>query len=243
MDVIESLAGPEVGARTGSPRLRIHDLGALSIDVDGESVMLRSGMLSRVLATLLINANRRVAIETLIEAVWADDGRASRLGTLESHIWRLRKLMEPGRGRREEPVYVVSDNLGYRLVVDPDNADSLRFVQLAEHGDRLIASGDAARALERYELALSLWRGRPFDPIADDEFAAAAVGRLSEICDQVQEQRIEALLRTGQPEQAVRDLEDLIGRLPFRERLWAQLMIARYQVGRVEEALATYGQA
>ena len=135
--MIESLAGPDVGAGSGTPQLRVHDLGQLSVTVGGEPVPLRSGKLSRVLATLLINANRRVAIDTLIEAVWADDGGASRVGTLESHIWRLRKLMEPGRGRREDPVYVVSDNLGYRLVVDPDNADSLRFVQLAEHGDRL----------------------------------------------------------------------------------------------------------
>ncbi len=32
----------------------------------------------------------------------------------------------------------------------------------------------------------------------------------------------------------------LISQLPYRERLWSQLMLGLYQAGRVEEALAAY---
>jgi predicted ATPase/DNA-binding SARP family transcriptional activator len=224
--------------------LRLHDLGPLTIEVDGVVVPVPGAKPARILATLLVNANRRVSVDTLMDAVWGGDlGSAGSGSTLETHIWRLRKVMEPTRGRREDPTYLVNDSGGYRLIVNPDNADSLRFAQLAEQGDRLSASGDAERALRRYELALTLWRGRPFDPVADEEWAAAPIARLQELYGQLHEQRVEALLRIGAPERAIGELEALIARLPYRERLWSQLMLALYRAGRVEEALNAYHRA
>lgn len=224
-------------------RLVFHDLGVLGLEIGGVDSAIRGSKLARILATLLVNANRRVSIDTLLEIVWGEQVSESSLATLETHIWRLRKLMEPQRVRGAAPTYLVNDNLGYRLVANPDNVDSLRFAQLAEQGDRLLASAEAERALGRYELALALWRGRPFEPVADDEWAAAPIARLEGLYWQLHEQRVEALLRTGATDQAVREAEALIIRLPYRERLWSQLMLGLYQAGRVEEALAAYRRA
>lgn len=211
--------------------------------VDGNDVAIPGSRPARILSVLLIDANRRVSLDALISAVWGDDARDSTVGTLESHVWRLRKVMEPGRGRRVDPTFLINDSGGYRLVVDPENADSLRFTQLADQGDRLLAAGDAQRALTRFEQALDLWRGRPFEAVADEFWAAAPVARLEERFAQVNEGRIDALLRTGSVDRAVSQLEELVAALPFRERLWTQLMLGLYQAGRIAESLAAYARA
>jgi hypothetical protein len=94
-------------------------------------------------------------------------------------------MIEPRRERGAESSHLINDNGGYRLLVDQDSADSLRFPQLAEQSDLFLAWGDPARALGRYEIALTLWCGRPFDAVADDECAAAPLARLIELHGQV----------------------------------------------------------
>lgn len=225
------------------PGLRFRDLGVLQLEINGVARPVRGTRLGRVLATLLINANSRVTTDTLLDAAWGDQVTVSSAGTLETHIWRLRKLIEPARNRGDGLTYLVNDTRGYRLVLNPENADSLRFVQLGEQGDRLLASGNADRGLHRFELALGLWRGRPFEAVAHEEWASAAVARLEQIYGHVNEQHVEALLRTGAADRAVGELETLIAELPYRERLWEQLMLGLYRNGRVEESLATYHRA
>lgn len=231
------------GGPVSTADLRIHDLGTLVVEVAGTGTPLGGAKPGLVLAVLLVNANRRVSVDALVHAVWGEVDAGAVLATLESHIWRLRKTTEPHRGRRQQPVYLVNDAGGYRLIVNPDNVDSLRFAQLAEQGDRLLATGEPDRALDRYELALRLWRGRPFEAVADEEWAAPAIARLDELYGQVQEQRVEALLRQGAPDRAVASLEELVVRMPYRERLWGQLMTGLYQAGRVADALSAYQRA
>jgi predicted ATPase/DNA-binding SARP family transcriptional activator len=223
--------------------LRLHDLGTLGIEVGGEQYSPGGLKPARILSTLLVNANQRVSVDALVLAVWGEQSFESSTSTLESHVWRLRKRIEPNRGRRQAPNYLVNDNGGYRLIVNPDNADSLRFAQLAEQGDDLLISGSIERALSLYDTALSLWRGRPYAAVADDDWAMAAVARLEERFAQVQEQRVDALLRCGRHLQAITDLEGLTVQFAFRERLWTHLMLALYRAARTEQALATYQRA
>lgn len=57
----------------------------------------------------------------------------------------------------------------YRQILNPDEADSLRFDQLAQQSDDLMLFGDSGRELDCFERALKLWRGRPFNDVADEE--------------------------------------------------------------------------
>lgn len=50
-------------------------------------------------------------------------------------------------------------------------------------------------------------------------------------------------MRVGAADRAVAALEELVIRLPFRERLWGQLMTGLYQVGRSADALNTFQRA
>lgn len=228
------------GARPG---LRFHDLGSVIVELDGQPVSVRGPRISPVLAMLLIHPNKRVSADALIEAIWGDDAIDNAAATLDSHLWRLRRLLEPGRARGEPFTAVVHDAAGYRLVVTADQVDSLSFDRLLGDARDLLIADQPARALARCEEALKMWRGSPWAPYSDEQWATAAVTRLVEIHAQLLETRIRALLDLGEPDRALAALEPLLEDEPLRERLWEMGMLAAYRVGRPQQALETYGRA
>ena len=84
---------------------------------------------------------------------------------------------------------------------------------------------------------------RPADALAefaDQAFAVAEHGRLTELRLAALEARVEADLALGREAAIVGDLESLVDANPYRERFRAQLMLALYRAGRQAEALAVY---
>jgi DNA-binding SARP family transcriptional activator len=193
-----------------------------------------------MLALLTINVNRRVSVDALMDAERVTAGAAS---TLESHIWRLRQLLEPGRARRTASTVLVSDAGGYRLVAGDRSVDSLFFEELAAEVRDLLAAGHPAEAVTRADTALALWRGRPYGPLGEHDWARPAVARLDELHGQVRERWVEALLATGALDRALSDLEPLIAAMPFRETLRGLQMLALYRSGRGGQALQTCQKA
>ncbi len=220
--------------------MRLCDLGALSITFHGQEQSPGGKRPAAVLALLLVHANQRVSVDTVIDAVWGDRASSGSASTLESHVWRLRRVLEPGRPAREPSTVLVNQSGGYRLLVTTEQVDSLRFAQLADEIADLMTTDQPERALRRCDEALGLWRGRPYGPAADESWAAAAVARLEEQRRQVRQRRIDALLATQQAERALADVEALIRETPHDERSRAQQMLALYRCGRVEDALAAY---
>lgn len=148
--------------------MRVRDLGALLVDVDGRVRPAVGRRGPAMLALLTINVNQRVSSDALMEVAWGDLVTEGSASTLESHVWRLRQLLEPGRSRRQQPAVLVSDAGGFRLVGGPASVDSLAFADAAADVDNLVAAGDAAGALRRAETAMAWWRGRPYGPFADE---------------------------------------------------------------------------
>ncbi len=219
--------------------MRIRDLGLLLVEVDGEEQPLRGRRPQAILARLLLDVNRRVSASEIVDAVWGDDP-TDRTSTLESHIFRLRQVLEPARAARQPPQVLITDTEGYRLVARTEDVDSLLLERHAGEIRELVAAGDAARVLERCDDALALWRGRPYEPVSDELWAAPAVARLEEVRSGVAATRIDALLDLGQHQQALADLEPLIAAAPLHERFWAQRMLALHRAGRTDESLETY---
>lgn len=223
--------------------MRVRDLGTLAITVDADERPVTGVRATAMLALLTIHANQRVSVDALIDAAWGDKVTPGTASTLESHIWRLRQLLEPGRTRRQAPSVLVSDAGGFRLVAGPRGADSLLFAELAgEVGDLLVA-GRAMEALRRADGALALWRGRPYGAHCERDWARPATARLDEMHGQVQERRIEALLAAGDVDRALSDLEPLVAASPYRESLRGLKMLALYRNGRAEEALTAFQRA
>lgn len=223
--------------------VRFRDLGPLRIERDGVEVGPGGQKPGDALSLLLIHLNQRVSVDALMDAMWSGVPGLGSVSTLESHIYRLRRVLEPDRQRGAPPERLVNDAGGYRLLATPEEVDSQRLLALAEDARALLATGDPHRALRRTVEATELWRGVPYAESADADWAAPAVARLQEAYDQIQEDQVDALLETGQAEPALVKLQALLPAHPLRERLWGQLMLAQYRCHRPEDALATFRRA
>ena len=163
--------------------------------------------------------------------------------TLQSHIKRLRRALEPGRSRGAPSEVLVTRQPGYLLRVTPEVLDAMRFEELTATGRRALGDGSVALAGSLLREALGLWRGQAFEEFLDTDFGVAEGDRLAELRLVALEDRIEADLRLGRHRELVAELEGLVREQPLRERLWAQLLLALYRSGRQADALLAYQRA
>jgi DNA-binding SARP family transcriptional activator/tetratricopeptide (TPR) repeat protein len=213
-------------------------LGPLEVIAEAGPLALPAAKHRALLAALLVRANQVLPADGLIDALW--DGRppASAAKTLQTYVSQLRRELEPAAAGGWRTLRTVEG--GYRLQVDPDRLDAARFERLAEEGRRALGRAEAASAAAWLREGLGLWRGPAYGELADAPFARAEAARLEELRLAALEWRVEAELVLGGHTELVGELEDLVGREPFRERLWGQLMLALYRSGRQAEALHAY---
>ncbi|WP_216209211.1 AfsR/SARP family transcriptional regulator [Amycolatopsis aidingensis] len=107
-------------------------------------------------------------------------------------------------------------------------------------GRRGRLSGRAARPARRSTGAAA----RPaLADIESEVLRGRAAVRLAEARLQAEERRIDAGLHLGRGAELVSALRELTAAHPFRERFWAQLMLALYRSGRQAEALEVFRDA
>jgi DNA-binding SARP family transcriptional activator/tetratricopeptide (TPR) repeat protein len=215
--------------------LRYRVLGPLEV-IAGERPLNLGGLRPRrVLAGLLLNANRPVSLFHLVEAVWEGAPPNTARRQVQNAVAALRAVLS----RVGAADAIVTHGSGYLLRVAPDQLDSLVFERLIEQARTLADSGDAAGATAALREALALWRG----PVL-----AGLGGRLSELeATRLDEKRLVALeevieleLAAGGHARLVSELRALVAEHPLRERFAGQLMVALYRGGRQAEALAAY---
>jgi DNA-binding SARP family transcriptional activator len=203
-------------------------LGPLEALVEGRPADLPRGKPRALLARLLLDAGRVVAVETLVESIW-ERPPPSAHKVLQAYVSQLRKAIGAARIETRPP--------GYLLRASRDEVDLGRFETLAEVAR---ATGDPARRMQLLGDALALWRGPGLVEFRSEPFARAAARRLAELRLGALEERIEAELERGRHERLVGELETLVAQEPLRERLRRQLMVALYRSGRQADALARY---
>jgi YVTN family beta-propeller protein len=209
-------------------------LGPLEASRDGVGLDLGPRKQRAVLALLLLNANRVVATERLIDALWGDSPPESARSALQVYVAGLRKALgSDGEALRTRAP-------GYVLDVEPDALDLAHFDELRAAAR---ASTDNERRAVLLAEALSLWRDNPLAELKSEPFSITAVAQLEELRLEVLEERIDADLALGRYAGLVSELDALVAEHPYRERLRAQLMIALYGSGRQAEALQTYQYA
>src|SRR5436190_131637 len=211
-------------------------LGPLEIEGPAGEITLGSGKQRALLALLLLHANDVVPAGRLIELLWPDAPPADAAKALQVHVSRLRRALAQADVIRTRPG-------GYLLELDAGNFDLPHFEQRAEEARSLLAGGEAEAARQAFGDALALWRGAPLAEFASEPFARPEIGRLEELYLAAIEDRIEADLLLGAHAGLVSELETLVARHPFRERLRAQLMLALYRCGRQADALQAYRDA
>jgi predicted ATPase/DNA-binding SARP family transcriptional activator len=211
-------------------------LGPLEVVGDDASTLPIGGQRPRaLLAALLLEANRPISVDRLIDAVWGESPPASGAGALQVHVHTLRKALGPER--------IVTRPPGYVLVAHDGEVDADRFAALVRQGESALASADPRQASELLHSALALWRGPALADLAYESFAQGGAAALEEQRLAAVELRLEADLALGRHADLVAELEMLVREHPLRERLRAQLMLALYRSGRQGEALAAYQEA
>ena len=210
-------------------------LGSVEVSTEGRAVAAGGPKQRALLAILLLDANRAVSRDRLVDGLWGERPPTSADHTLDALVSRLRKLIGSDRLRRE--------GQGYRLVVAPGELDLERFESRANEGIEALAAGDARVAHERLSSALEEWHGDPLEDVIAEPFAAEAARRLDERRLVVAEKRIEAALALGASAELVPELEQLARAHPFRERVVGHLALALHRAGRSADALALLAEA
>ncbi|WP_219464819.1 BTAD domain-containing putative transcriptional regulator, partial [Nonomuraea rhizosphaerae] len=218
-------------------RVRVGVLGPLTLETAAGPTRVGGARLRALLARLVVDAGRTVRPATLIEALWDETPKsetpADHLHALQSLVSRLRRVLG-------DPGLLTSGPAGYRLAVEPEAVDAVRFERLARAGRRSHAESRPAEAAAMFREALGLWRGPALADVRGAPFAAAEAERLERARLAVLEDRVEADLALGGDLDLVAELEALTAAHPLRERLHAQLVRALARNGRGAEALAAY---
>jgi YVTN family beta-propeller protein len=226
-----------------APGMRFHVLGPLEVEADDGPVVLGGPKERLLLALLLTRPNQVVSVDALVRGLWGEQPPPTAAKTLQSHVKRLRRALEPERARGIAGEVLITRPPGYLLRVGPGTLDTMRFEELTAKARRALADGGARAAGSMLREALGLWRGQAFEEFADSDVTAAEADRLAELRLGAVEDRIEADLRLGRHRELVAELEGLVREQPLRERLWAQLMLALYRSGRQADALLAYQRA
>jgi DNA-binding SARP family transcriptional activator/tetratricopeptide (TPR) repeat protein len=215
-------------SRTVSGGTEYRLLGSLEVRTGDGSLPLGGTKQRALLALLLLNANRIVGRERLIDELWDESPPDSAVTSVQVYVSRLRKLLPDGALSTRSP--------GYVLTVEPEAVDLQRFQGLVEKA-RGAPPGEAAGLLRE---ALALWRGPALAEFGETPFGRVEAGRLEELRLGALEARIEADLALGHHDELIGELESLCVEEPHRERLCGQLMVALYRSGRQAEALEVY---
>jgi DNA-binding SARP family transcriptional activator/tetratricopeptide (TPR) repeat protein len=193
-----------------------------------------------LLALLLVNANRALSDDRLIDTLWHDLGPSGALKRLQAAILRLRRSLDPD-GVQPEPVLRRVAG-GYLLAVAPGELDADVFQARIGEARRALEAGEAALARDVLCDALGMWRGPALAEVAYVEFAQPEIRRLEELRLTALEARVDCELRLGEHGGLISELAALVAAHPGRERLAAQLMLAMYRCGRQGEALEVYAR-
>jgi predicted ATPase/DNA-binding SARP family transcriptional activator len=211
-------------------------LGAVEADRDGVRLPVGGPRQQSLLSLLLLEADRPVRVDRLIDELWAGAPPDGADVTLRSYVSRLRAALG-------EDAAITASPAGYAIAVGVESIDARRFGRLIREADDVLARRNPIRARELLAEALGLWRGVPFGELATYGSLRVEAERLGELRLHALELRIEADLELGGGPALVDELEALINEHPYRERLWGHLMLALYRSGRQADALDAYRRA
>ena len=219
--------------------IRYRILGSVELS-DGERPIPAGGPRQvALLAFLVVNANRAVSVDGLLDALWASEGStAGAVKRVQVAIARLRRTLEAGGATAAAPLRTVAG--GYLLAVGAGESDAGVFGLRFDAGRRALEAGDAQHAATLLREALGLWRGPALADVGYADWAQPEIRRLEELRMAATEARVEAELHLGRHAKLTAELESLVAADPTRERLTGLLMTALYRAGRQAEALDAY---
>jgi DNA-binding SARP family transcriptional activator len=224
-------------------------LGPLEVMTSTGPLAISAKRLRALLALLLLDARAVVSADRLIDGIWPGQPPPSALENVRTYVSQLRALFsstDGGPARAECPARqsrLQTHPAGYRLLVEPEELDLLRFDAMATAGSRALAAGNDVSAGAFLGQAVELWRGTPLPELVLGPSAQAKIVAVEERYRQVQTEWIRARLGLGHHAELLPLLCQLIEERPCDEGLRAMLMSALYRAGRSGEALTAFVNA
>ena len=206
-------------------------LGSFEVRTDdGVLADVPGARLRGLLIALALEPGHVVPKATLVDWIWGERPPSGAANALQRLVSRLRKALPEG--------LVEGQPDGYRLTVEPDAVDAVRFERLVGQA----RNDEYPRRVRLLREALALWRGAAMQGVGLQDSAAfdAAVTRLEGLRLTAMEDRFDAEVSLGHGDGLVAELTDLVAAHPVRERLVAALMRALVAAGRDTEALLVY---
>ncbi|WP_395108082.1 BTAD domain-containing putative transcriptional regulator [Actinomadura sp. SCN-SB] len=220
--------------------MELRILGRVEVVSDeGEPTPVTRPLIRAALIALVLHRNTALTPERLIDLLWGPDGSGGDpLHGLRSCIWGIRKVLPPDR--------LVTDDVGYRLVIDlgRDRVDVDSFRDLHRRGRAALRHGDHLTAIQRLRAAVNLWQDAPIsDLLPDTPAMKALVTGLAEEHRDAQNAWVQARLALGQHHDLLPELRTLVARDPLNEQLWSDLMLALYRCDLKADALHAFEEA
>lgn len=235
----QAIVSPPGRGGSGAQGLWISVLGPLEAWRDGRPLPLGPPARRMVLGLLLLEPNRLVHRDAMIDLLWGDAPPRTALGLVQTHISRLRKAFVRPEATADRALPIDSLGGGYRLRLSSGELDLLAFRDLSERASAAQAAGDDNAAYRLYEQAVELWRG---DPLADLEpmVGHPGIARLRQEQSSVLLRHADVACSVGQHQVAVKRLLMMTSTDPLNEPVHARLMIALAGLGQQAAAIAVY---
>jgi DNA-binding SARP family transcriptional activator/tetratricopeptide (TPR) repeat protein len=212
-------------------------LGPVEAVVGGRLVDLGAPKQRALLALLVSRVGQPVAVELMLDALWAGHPPPSAMTSLQAYVANLRRALEPNRAPRTPATVLRTSARGYFLDSRVVDVDVHRFAEHATAGWQAWYRNEPQQALTKFEAGLALWRGQAYAEVASATCVVPDVARIEELQLSVVEARCAALLGVGAHEVAVAELEAFIQAHPLREYACELLSLALYRAGRQADAL------
>ncbi|WP_432828490.1 AfsR/SARP family transcriptional regulator [Dactylosporangium sp. CA-092794] len=210
-------------------------LGPLEVHGTAGPVRVPPGRQEIILAALLMDANRVVGSNHLVDLVWDEDPPDTARTQVQICVSRLRKSFADAGV--DAPI--ATRPPGYLMHAPDDLIDLQVFNRHVARSRALVKEGRRAEAAELLRGAVALWRGPCLSGIPSEALRTKAL-RIDEERLSAVETYLDLELELGRHHELVGEIGRLVHDYPLRERLRGQLMLALHRSGRQAEALESY---
>ncbi|MFI6324731.1 AAA family ATPase [Nonomuraea sp. NPDC050556] len=202
-----------------------------------------------LLARLVLAEGRAVPADVLIDDLWQGDPPAKALLSVQAHVARLRRVLDPEHRPHRKSRVLSSSEEGFRLCLPRADVDAWHFADLLKP-DLLkpdLLKPDLLRPdlLEsgRVDEALELWQEPVCGEFAGRPWAVEGAERLRALHRIAVERHRLALLESGRPAEALRELEAAVARDPLHADTRRLFALALHRAGRTVDALGVLRSA
>ncbi|MCR3754186.1 DNA-binding transcriptional activator of the SARP family [Lentzea californiensis] len=209
-------------------------LGTIEVVGSKEQISMPPRRQRTVLSALLLEANRVVGMDQLIDAVWEHSPPSTARAQIQICVSALRREFKSAGVDAQ----IETRQPGYLLRVAADKIDVFLFERRVAISDLAVRQGRPEEASTVLRSALALWRG-PALSGAGATLQNKAL-RLDEKRLSALENCVEIELSLGRHHALVDELQSMVTENPLRERPRGHLMLALYRSGRQSEALEVY---